>query len=183
MGSHLRSVDAVGAEGAGLTDPPRTFEEFYGAERGRLFTALCLVTANRHEAEEIAQDAFVRVLERWDRVAGLEDPEGYLFRAAMNVFRNRYRRSLLALRRTFALAPSRDDLAAVEDRDEVIRLLRRLAPRQRAAVLLTALMDYSSEEAGRMLGIRPSTVRALSSQARSQLKQAPDLKDGRVHPR
>jgi RNA polymerase sigma-70 factor, ECF subfamily len=177
METHLRSVAGVGVEGAELADPPRTFEEFYDAERGRLFTALCLVTANRHEAEEIAQDAFLRVLERWDRVSGLENPEGYLFRAAMNVFRNRYRRSMLAFRRTLAFGPSGDDLAAVEDRDEVIRMLRGLAPRQRAAVLLTAFMDYSSEEAGRMLGIRPSTVRALASQARARLKH------GKVHSR
>jgi DNA-directed RNA polymerase specialized sigma24 family protein len=52
-----------------------------------VFTALCLVTGDRHEAEEIAQDAFVRVFERWDRVGSLEDPTGYLFRATGDAWR------------------------------------------------------------------------------------------------
>ena len=89
----------------------------------------------------------------------------------MNVFRNRYRRASLALRRVLSLAPEEtDDLATVEARDEVIRLLRELVPKQRAAVLLTAILDYSAEEAGRMLGIRASSVRSLTTRARAQMK-------------
>ena len=42
------------------------------------------------------QEAFVRVWERWDRVAGVEDPVGYLFRTAMNLHRSALRRALLA---------------------------------------------------------------------------------------
>lgn len=33
------------------------------------------------------QDAFLRLRERWDRVAAVDDPSAYLFRTAMNVFR------------------------------------------------------------------------------------------------
>ena len=148
-----------------------SFEEFYEATFRRLFTALCLVTGNRHEAEEVTQEAFVRVFERWDRVGVLEDPTGYLFRVAMNVFRSRYRRASLGLRRALLLAPAAtDDLAAVETHDEVVRLLRGLDPKQRAAVLLTAILDYSAEEAGRMLGLRASSVRSLTTRARAQMK-------------
>jgi RNA polymerase sigma-70 factor (ECF subfamily) len=129
------------------------------------------VTGNRHEAEEVTQDAFVRVFERWDRVRTLEDPTGYLFRTSMNLFRSRYRRASLGLRRALYLAPAEtDDLAAVETHDEVVRLLRGLDRRQRAAVLLTAILDYSAEEAGRMLGVRASTVRSLTTRARARMK-------------
>ena len=86
--------------------PAATFEIFFAATNPRLFTALWLVTGDRYEAEEIAQDAFLQVLERWDRVGRLDNPESYLFRTAMNVFRNRYRRSALAVRRSFWLAPA-----------------------------------------------------------------------------
>jgi DNA-directed RNA polymerase specialized sigma24 family protein len=89
----------------------------------------------------------------------------------MNVFRNRYRRASLAVRRALSLAPVTDDLAAVETHDEVVRLLRTLSPPQRAAVLLTALLDYSAEDAGEMLGIRASSVRSLTTRARAQMKQ------------
>jgi hypothetical protein len=132
MEANLRSVPAGPAEEAEVGEGAPSFEEFYEAACRPLFTALCLVTGNRHEAEEVAQDAFVRVFERWDRVGALEDPTGYLFRVSMNVFRSRYRRASLGLRRALFLAPAEtDDLAAVETHDEVVRLLRSLGPKQR----------------------------------------------------
>jgi RNA polymerase sigma-70 factor (ECF subfamily) len=150
---------------------PPSFDEFFQGSFRRLFTAMCLVTGDRHEAEEIAQDAFVRVFERWDRVSIGADPTGYLFRTAMNVFRSRYRRAMLALRRGLSLAPAAtDDLGAVETRDAVVRLLQGLEPNQRAAVLLTAILDYSAEEAGQILGIRASSVRSLTTRARARMK-------------
>ena len=164
----LRSATSQRAEEA---ETAASFEDFYEANSHRLFTALCLVTGSRHEAEEIAQEGFTRVFERWDRVGGLEDPTGYLFRVSMNVFRSRYRRASLALRRAVFLAPSHtDDLAAVETHDEMVRLLRELEPKQRAAVLLTAILDYTAEEAGRMLGLRASSVRSLTTRARARMK-------------
>lgn len=170
MEANLRSVSAERGEEDVLTDEA-SFEEFYETTFRRLFTALCLVTGNRHEAEEIAQEAFLRVFERWDRVGELEDPTGYVFRVSMNVFRNRFRRASLGVRRALSLAPAEtDDLAAVETRDELVRLLRELNPQQRAAVLLTSILDYSAEEAGRMLGIGPSSVRSLTTRARARMK-------------
>jgi RNA polymerase sigma factor (sigma-70 family) len=168
-----RSIDLEEAAPEG----PPSFGDFYGSRHQRLFTALCLVTGNRQEAEEIMQDAFLRLYERWDRVSSAEDLDGYLFRTAMNVFRNRYRRALVAARRVFTPEPPGNDFAAVEARDEVVRLLRCLQPRQRAAVVLTSLLDYSSEEAGRLLKIRASTVRALTTQARAQLKGTQEKND------
>jgi len=169
----VHSVPDASSErlGDGTAGSAATFEDFFAATNPRLFTALWLVTGDRHESEEIAQDAFLRVLERWDRVGRLENPESYVFRTAMNVFRNRYRRAALATRRSLSLAPqASDELAAVEDRDEVIRLLRPLPPRQRAAVVATSILDLSAEEAGRVLGMRPATVRALTSRARTRMK-------------
>jgi RNA polymerase sigma-70 factor (ECF subfamily) len=146
---------------------PISFESFFEEQRSRLFGALCLVTGSRAEAEEIVQDAFLRLWERWDRVATLEDPTGFLFRTAMNVFRNRARRAALAVRRGLRLAPNRDDLAAVEDRDEVVRLMHEMTPHQRAALVLTGYLGYSSEEAAKVLGVRASTVRALATKGRA----------------
>jgi RNA polymerase sigma-70 factor, ECF subfamily len=149
-----------------------SFEAFFETHRRRLFGALTLMMGNRSEAEEIMQDAFLKIWERWERVSGLDDPEAYLFRVAMNLFRNRFRRASLAARKALLLTPSTDDLAAIEDRDEVVRWLRPLPPRQRAAIVLTIYFDYSSDEAARILSIRPSTVRALATQGRAGVRQA-----------
>jgi RNA polymerase sigma-70 factor, ECF subfamily len=147
-----------------------SFEGFVIENQTRLFGSLCLMTGSRHEAEEIAQEAFVRVLERWDRVRGLDDPTGYLFITAMNVSRQRLRRAGIALRRSIGIAPSEDALAPVEDREVVLDALTRLPLDQRAALVVTALLGYSSEEAGRMLGARPSTIRARATRARTALR-------------
>jgi RNA polymerase sigma-70 factor, ECF subfamily len=149
-----------------------SFEEFFEANGRSLFGALCLVTGNRAEAEEIMQDAFLKVWERWDRLKGLDRPERYLFSVAMNLSRNRFRRAAVAARNTFTRHPGTDELALIEDRDEVVRVLRPLPPRQRAAIVLMTFMDLSSDEAAKILGIRASTVRALATQARAGARQA-----------
>jgi RNA polymerase sigma-70 factor, ECF subfamily len=170
----LRGREVVETE---VDEEPRSFEVFFASEHARLFGALCLVTGDRSEAEEIMQDAFLRVWERWDRISGLDDPQAYLFRTAMNVFRNRYRRAALAVRRTVSLAPTEDAFATVEDRDVVVRTLRDLTSDQRAAVVLTAYVGLTSEEAGRALGMRAGTVRTLATRARAAIREkAGDLR-------
>jgi RNA polymerase sigma-70 factor, ECF subfamily len=152
-------------------DFERTFEDFFGAERDRLFGALCLVTRNRHEAEELSQEAFLKVWERWDRVAGMEDPTGYLYRTAMNAFRSRYRRAALGVRRLMGTIPADDGLAAVEERVMIVARLGRLSEKQRAAIVLMDLLAFSSEEAGRFLGMNAGAVRTLASRGRSELRR------------
>jgi RNA polymerase sigma factor (sigma-70 family) len=149
-----------------------TFEEFFHREKEGLYGALCLVTRNQHEAEELTQDAFVRVLERWDRVRAMDDPRSYLYRTAMNAFRSGYRRALLAAKRTVGATPADDEMAAVDELDAAVRALSRLSARQRAAVVLTDLLGFGSEDAARILGIRPSTLRMHASRAHAALREA-----------
>jgi RNA polymerase sigma factor (sigma-70 family) len=150
------------------------FEALFERENERLFQALCLVTRNRFEAEELAQDAFLSVYERWDRVAEMDDPTGYLYRTAMNAFRSWHRRSTLAAKRAIGLTRADDAISGIEEQDVVVRALASLTPRQRAAVVLIDFMGYSSEEAGRMLGIRASTVRTHTERAHRDLKARMD---------
>src|SRR5262249_40669991 len=100
-----------------------------------------------------------------------ENRAGYLHRTAMNAFRSRYRSALRALKRGSAQQPGDDAFRAVDDRDVVMRALHELIPQQRAAVVLTSLLGYSSEEAGRMLGMRAGTVRTLTTRARAAMRQ------------
>lgn len=149
------------------------FEGFYMANERRLFRALYVVTGNRHEAEEVMQMAFVKVWERWDRVAALDDPSGYLFRTAFNTQRSMARRAIRSARKLVESRidpqspPEPQDVA--EDRDLVTRSLASLTPRQRHAVVLTALLGFSPTEAALIMRIQPATVRVLVSQARTAL--------------
>jgi RNA polymerase sigma-70 factor, ECF subfamily len=168
---------AVGGPASEALEASRSFETFYDAESQTLFRRLWLVTGNRAEAEELMQDAFLKVWERWEQVGTMDDPVGYLYRTAMNLFRKRYRRAVLAIRRSTGLAPSRDDFADADDRHTVRRVLSKLPPRQRAALVLTEMLGFSSEEAGRALGVRAATVRSLSHQGRESFRGAMEVDD------
>jgi RNA polymerase sigma-70 factor (ECF subfamily) len=171
MASHVRAVPMPNPDESLVTHgSAASFEAFFDAERARLFGALSVMSGNLHEGEEIMQDAFLRVWERWERVSAMDEPVGFLYRTAMNLYRKRLRRAAVALRKATNLLPPDDALAVVEARDQVTRLLRTLTPREREALVLTAYLGYSTEEAGRLLGIKANTVRVLTARARASLK-------------
>jgi len=153
------------------------FEEFFELEQERLLRVLWMVTGSLQEAEDIVQDAFLRVWERWHDIGSMESPTGYLHNAAMNIFRNRYRRAKLALRKSVGTDPPIDAFGLAEDRISVSNALASLTRKQRAALVLTDLLGYPAEDAGRMLGVRGSTVRSLSSTARAALRESKELAD------
>lgn len=164
-------ASAVSERDAAAAPPPTTFETFFEAEHARLVRALYLATGNLQEAEEIMQDAFLAVWERWDRVGTMEDPTGYLYRTAMNRHLSRVRRAARAARQALGVAEGGDEFARADERDALARALARLPARQRAAIVLTELLGYGSEEAGGILAVSDVTVRSLASRGRAALRE------------
>jgi RNA polymerase sigma-70 factor, ECF subfamily len=165
-------VHATPVEPSDILDLASSFELFVDAETVRFHSALRLLARDRAEAEDLMQDAFLKVWERWDHVRSLEDPSGYLYRTAMNLHRKRLRRAAVAIRHAIGPRPPRDQLDEVESRDTVLRALATLSPRQRMSLVLMDLLDYSSEEAGRLMGVKATTVRVLVSQGRAVLRDS-----------
>jgi RNA polymerase sigma-70 factor (ECF subfamily) len=160
-------------------DPVLTFDDFFAEESRTLFRRLWLVTRDRAEADDLVQEAFIVVLERWERVQTMEDPTGYLYRVAFNAWRKRSRRAARTLQRIIARPTDPPDpFAGVEARTMIGSGLAALTPRQRAALVLTELLGMNSQEAASVLGIRPVTVRSLSSQARASLRERIGETDG-----
>jgi RNA polymerase sigma-70 factor (ECF subfamily) len=153
------------------------FDEFVEGEHERLYKALYFVTGNREDAEDLAQDAFLKLWERWDQIGRINDPTGYLFRVALNGFRMRLRRAAVALRKLAPVTPEADAFAEAEMRADVRSLLLGLTQRQRAALLLVDLLGYPAEQAARILRVRPSTVRNLASQGRRALRATEGARD------
>jgi RNA polymerase sigma-70 factor (ECF subfamily) len=162
-------VDPAPEEGISLS-----FEDFYEVEHAGLFGALCLITGNRHEAEELSQEAFLRIWERWNLVQSFANPTGYLYRTAMNGFRMRRRRLKVAARNVLRPGWQRDAYEDAETRFELDAAMLELTPRQRAAIVLTQLLGYSTSEAGETLGVQPATIRKLNSQARERMRGSID---------
>ena len=157
-------------DGSAPAPAPLAFDDFFHDESEQLFRRLWLVTRNRAEAEEVMQDAFLNLFERWDRVAFVDDPKAYLYRTAFNVWNRRSRRAARALKLAISSSARTDDVDAAEARTLVSDAMGHLTPRQRAAVILTELLGFSSEEAGTILGIRAVTARVLTSQARATMR-------------
>ena len=168
VGEHPDVVQATAEQAS----EPLDFEDFFRGEHVRLLRALYLVTGDRQEAEELTQEAFLKVWEKWPRVSVMEDPTGYLYRTAMNAFRSRARRVRVAASKVLRPSSTREAFADVENRDVVARALASLTPRQRAALVVTELLEFDSEEAAKILGVKPETVRSLASQGRSALRDS-----------
>ena len=84
------------------------FGIFFDGEYPQLCRALVLLVGDAFEAEELAQEAMTRVLERWDRVREMDSPTGYVYRTALNLQRKRIRRLAVRARRVFADVPTDD---------------------------------------------------------------------------
>ncbi|MFN8233099.1 MAG: sigma-70 family RNA polymerase sigma factor [Actinomycetota bacterium] len=152
-------------------EPTTDFEGFFARESTTLFRRLWLVTRDREAAEDLVQEAFIVLLERWNRVGAMDDPTGYLYRVAFNAWRRRSGRAARAARRIAAITTEpRDDFGAAEARTVLGSALDVLTPRQRAALVLTELVGMSSDDAARLLKVRAVTVRVLASQGRAALR-------------
>jgi RNA polymerase sigma factor (sigma-70 family) len=151
-----------------------TFEDFFHANYERLLRAMYLATGDRHEAEDLAQDAMARVLERWERVREMEDPVGYVFRVALNRRRSLLRRLAVALRR--GPAPQGEAVvepsATVEDRDSIRRALKGIPASQREALILCDWFGLSDAEAGEVLRTSPGAIRTRLHRARAGMREA-----------
>src|SRR4029450_6737052 len=105
---------------------PASFEAFFEDEKDRLLRVLAVITGSRGEAEDLAQEAFTRMFERWDEVGHMVVLAGYLHRPGMNLSRAKHRRARVALKRAAASRPERDVFEAVEERDAATQALARL---------------------------------------------------------
>jgi RNA polymerase sigma-70 factor (ECF subfamily) len=162
------------------TESPRaTFEELFRAEYASVVRALVIVAGNKGAAEELAQEAFARTYERWDRVRDMRSPAGYVYRSALNAHRSRLRRVATALRHRRAEV-LRTNLAAEDAtlQAQVKEMLASLPPAQREALMLVEWLGYTAEEAAKVLGIRPSSVRGRLHRARTALRARFGGEDG-----
>ena len=151
---------------------PASFDELFLDVHDRLYRALYFITGSSSDAEELMQDAFLKLWERWDRRDAIDDPVAYLFRVALNGVRMRARRARVASRNVLPTVRTRDPFDDVNLREDVRRMLRGIPSRQRTAIVLTEIFGYSSEQAARIMRIRPSTVRVLASQGRTALRES-----------
>jgi RNA polymerase sigma-70 factor (sigma-E family) len=145
------------------------------AERGgQLMGAAIALTGSREEGEDLLQAALERVLRKPRQVDG--DIEGYLRRVLYNLAADGWRRrgrwrQKLPLLRSQDLADAADGTAVVDLRDELLRLLLQLPPRQRAVVVLRYWEQLTEVETAALLGCSAGTVRSAASRGVRRLRE------------
>ncbi len=137
-----------------LDDAHVSFEQFVAAEGERLRRVL-IAHYGLEVGPDVAADALAWAWEHWERVAGMANPVGYLYRVGQSSARRhrRWRRPLVLPREEFP----ESDRPIAEPGLEVA--LAKLRPRQRVAVLLVHGLDWSYQEAATAMGISVSALR------------------------
>lgn len=146
--------------------PSDSFDGWYRAEHPRVLGLLTVVAGDADLAREVAAEAFVRALERWDRVEAMDSPAAWTYRVGVNLLRRRLRRVAFEGR----LRPEDEAPApppAIES--ELWDAVRALPVRQRTAVALRYLCDLPQGEIAAVMGVSAGTVSATLTAARRRL--------------
>ncbi len=131
------------------------FETWYEREHPRLLASLLLVVGDIDLASEAVDEACSRALVRWSRVAEMESPNGYVYRIALHDAWRRRRRAQIERR---LLSRFRPQTTVPAPAGEAWDLVRSLAPRQRATVVLRYVADLTEVEIARVMGVSRGTV-------------------------
>ncbi len=153
------------------------FERFCREEYPSVVRTAYLITGDREEALDVAQEAFARAYQRWRHVSKMNSAGGWVTRVAANLAISWRRRQRLGRRE---VGDPGAVLAALDPEpvgDDVMAALATLTPAQRAVVVLRFFADQSVEQTATALGKRPGTVRALTSQAMSRLREFFDVEE------
>lgn len=168
-----RAEPDVAAVGLSSITPDRSgegFELFYGAEYGRLVRLLIGMTGRWSIAEELAQEALLSAYREWPRLQGLDRPDLWLRRVAINravSARRRFVAEVAALARV-RVAPFVEGPEVGSD-ERVWSAVRKLPRTQAAAVVLWAVEGLTLAEIGDVLGCSGETARTHLRRARERL--------------
>ncbi|MDO8390294.1 MAG: sigma-70 family RNA polymerase sigma factor [Actinomycetota bacterium] len=148
-----------------MTTEDRAFAALYVAQFDPMVRLAVLLVDSTAAAEDLVQDVFAKLLERFSTV---DDPPAWLRVAVTNACKNE-RRRLGTFRRH---APRLADPTVDTDRpvDELIASLRRLPYRQRAVVVLRFYLGLSEAQIAATLDVRPGTVKSSLSRALARLR-------------
>ncbi|WP_231929758.1 RNA polymerase sigma factor [Micromonospora inositola] len=152
------------------------FEQFYREHVDRIHRALALAVGNPAVAREAADEAMARAYARWDRVRGLDNPAGWVFRVGLNWATSWWRKVRRERppadewRGAAAPAPDPAGLAARSALD-------RLPVGQRTVIVCRVLLDLSTAETAAVLNLTEGTVRSRLSRGLAGLRAALDEKE------
>ncbi len=160
------------------------FQEIAGKHAGFVYNVAYRMMGNRHDAEEVAQDAFLSAWKARDRFRGDAQPSTWLYRITVNAALMRLRKDKRRKEMTvpeeaemdipatdWAQSPAASAINA-ELGDRLKTAITELPPDLRAAVVLRDVEGLSNEEAAETLGISVPALKARLHRGRVALRNA-----------
>lgn len=144
--------------------PSTSFDGVYRREAVAMVRLALLLVGSQEQAEEIVQDAFAQLYERWERI---ERPGAYLRTCVVNGCRRAHRRRR---QNDLAVAATHDVPVASLGADHLADTLAALPAKRRAALILRYYEDLSEAEIAEALGVRRGTVKSLLHRGLAQLR-------------
>lgn len=135
----------------------------------RLVGALALSLPPGEDPRDLAQEAFVRAWEHWKDLANHQQPDAWLFLTAFRLASN-MRRSLSRRRHLSHTTAPRDDFAHSEEVADLMALMRGIAPRQRAALMLRFYYGLSTSDAAGLMKCSDGTVKSSVFRGREAIR-------------
>ena len=156
------------------------YEEIVQRYQQVAFRTAYMITGSAAEAEEAAQDGFVKAFRALDRFRTGSNPRPWLLsivaNETKNLLRSRHRRNALALRLS-ALEPNAatpdtpfDEAAASERRARLLAAMNALPDRERQALVCRYFLDLSEAETAQVLQWPLGSVKSRTSRALGRLR-------------
>lgn len=157
-----------------VEDHEEVFTGFAARMLPRLWRRAYQLCGDWHEAEDLAQDTLIQMYRRWPRLRQRDELEGYTYKVLLRAFLMSRRRARWRRETLFAEPPepiAGDDRgSSVETGLSVRMALARLAPRQRAVLVLRFWEDLSVRQVAAALDVSPGTVTSQTVRALATLR-------------
>ena len=157
---------APGPAGLPVTTAEAAVTALYQAHALGLIRLAHIMLGDRASAEDVVQEAFCGLYRRWSALADTGSAIAYVRSSVLNGCRSALRRQSRARGLGDGQQPPPPGISAeaaaisLEERQQVLRALRRLPPRQREALVLRFYLDLSAEESAATMGIGAGSVRS-----------------------
>jgi RNA polymerase sigma-70 factor (sigma-E family) len=155
--------------------PGREVTALYEAHALSLIRFAYVMLGDRPAAEDVVQEAFLGLYQRWNKLHDTASAPGYLRVSVLNGCRMVLRSGARRDDRTARIASelpweSAEATALVSEKyRHLLRAVQTLPPRQREALVLRYYLDLSEEETARSMGVRRGTVKSATSRALAAL--------------
>jgi RNA polymerase sigma-70 factor (sigma-E family) len=163
----------AGVAASDRSEVPVALAELFREHHLELVRLALVMVGDLATAEDVVQDAFERLHQRWHRLGEPANGLAYVRSSVLNGCRSVHRRGAVARKYVPYLAstsePGPDAASAAADRDELVGALRQLPRRQREVLVLRYYVDLDVAEIADTLRIAPSAVRSTCSRALAAL--------------